>query len=67
MDLDQEVSLVSETGTATLPLINVLRIAFVRMQPLAQQYLEETKDTSVTGFMEYMKEKLGAKGKNILL
>lgn len=68
INLVEPVQLHDENGTVTLPLQNVLRIAMVHLFQFFLQYQEETKDSTITGFTSWIKEKLDmGKGKQVLL
>lgn len=67
MDLNESMTILADGKTVTLPLINFLRITLVKMQPLMLQYQEETKQSNISGFYEWMREKLEMKGANVLL
>ena len=54
-------------GVVELPLVNLLRITMVKLQPMIMEYLEQTSEPTVKDLMDWLAEKLGTKGKNVLL
>ena len=68
MDLNERVVLTDTSGgSVELPLVNLLRILVVKLRPLQMHYLEETAEPSIAGFDQWLSDKLGMKGKNVLL
>ena len=68
MDLNERVVLTNASGgSVELPLVNLLRILVVKLRPLKMQYLEETSEPSIAGFDQWLSDKLGMTGKNVLL
>ena len=65
--MDERITLQDKNGSIELPLINILRIALVKLQPMIMKYLEETPEPTVRGLLEWLAEKLEMKGKNILI
>lgn len=67
-ELDDMITLTdSKGGAVELPLINLLRITMVKIQPMMMEYLEQTAEPTVKGMVEWLAEKLEMKGKNVLL
>ena len=67
MDLSSPITLVSNGKSIDLPLINLLRITLVKLQPLIIEYLEQTSEPTVKGLMDWLVEKLEMRGTNGLL
>lgn len=68
MDLDETIKLTDASGKSVeLPLINLLRILMVKLQPLKMQYLEQTSEPTLTDFDKWLSDKLQMTGKNVLL
>lgn len=68
VDLTEKITLHDTEGSVTLPLVNLLRVTLVHMIPLFLQYQEETKDSTITGFNDWIKKKLEMdKGAQVLL
>ncbi len=70
MNLDEEITLTDTFGGAVrLPLINLLRIILVKLNPFVVQYLEENTNATINGFFsEWLPGKLRlAKGDSVLL
>jgi hypothetical protein len=67
MDLEEPITLSSDGHVVTLPLINLLRITMIKIMPLMLQFQQETGKSDLLSFQEWSKEKLGMKGKNVLL
>lgn len=68
VDLADKITLHDTEGSVTLPLVNLLRITMVHMTSFFLQYQEETKDSTITGFNNWIKEKLEMnKGEAVLL
>lgn len=65
-DLKEPIDLFDGENTVTLPLENLLRITMVHLLPFFLLYQEETKDSTITGFSDWIKEKLSMKGKHVL-
>lgn len=68
MNLDEKIVLTDVSGGAVvLPLINLLRITIVKLRPLKMQYLEQESSPTIAGFDQWLSDKLGMTGKNVLL
>jgi hypothetical protein len=68
MDLSEPVTLVGEGNTVvTLPLVNLLRILITKLMPFMLEYQQVSGKSDISGFSEWLREKLDMKGKNVLL
>jgi hypothetical protein len=50
-----------------LPLENFLRVFFVKAQPFALEYQQETKKSDIVGFFDWLKDKLEMRGGQVLI
>lgn len=68
MNLDEPITLtITNDQTVTLPLVNFLRLTVVYLRQLKMEYLEQEKNPTLAGFDVWLVNRLGMKGKNVLL
>jgi len=68
MDLNQMIKLHQGDKEIELPLINILRINFIHMNRLKEEWQKANQDNNVNNFWLYLKRKLGiTEGSKILL
>lgn len=68
MDLQREIILTDKHGgSVTIPFINLLRVTIVKLQDFFMEYQQENKRNDILGFNDWIKDKLGTRGKNVLL
>lgn len=68
MELDAPVKLTDKQGNSMeLPLVNLLRLTLVKMQPLMQEFFKENATGTMKDFNKWMSDKLGMTGTSVLL